>query len=109
MPLYVTRVPVHDQTGILPKRKRERKIKMKEVMDYETARLMMSLYPAHCIICAELTKNRREYVPEDPRQFGQQLPPPGKTRGVIYAICEKHPDNKKTMREVKRKLAAETN
>lgn len=81
---------------------------MKQILDYETARFLMSLHPSPCILCGSLTMNRGQFVPDDPRKFGVGLPPPGKTRLAIYALCERHTLNEETIGEIVRRLKQNT-
>jgi hypothetical protein len=78
-------------------------------MDEHWILLHMTLPQAPCILCGKPTMNRGEFIPKDPRQFGQRLPAPGKIRVAFYALCEDHPRNKKTLRRVERILASGTN
>lgn len=53
-----------------------------------------------CILCGETTRNRGVFIPDDPRQSHLGSPPAGKTRTVIYALCDRHPQNSATSKAV---------
>lgn len=57
-----------------------------------------------CILCGEATRNRGVFIPNDPEQSHLGSPPAGKTRTVIYALCDKHPQNSATSESVERAL-----
>lgn len=53
-----------------------------------------------CILCGEPTRNRGVFMPNDPSSSHLGTPPAGKTRTVIYALCEKHPQSSTTSQAV---------
>ena len=58
-----------------------------------------------CCLCGQPTGNRGVFIPKDPKASHLGAPPKGKTRTVIYALCDKHPQSAATSESVERALA----
>jgi hypothetical protein len=56
---------------------------------------------APCLICGSLTHNRGIFNPNNSKAFGAQE---GKSRFIIYPLCERHPQNIKTIEKVEAKI-----
>lgn len=58
-----------------------------------------------CCLCSEPTRNRGVFIPDDPKASQIGEPPKGKTRIVIYPLCDGHPQGAETSEAVERALA----
>ena len=79
-------------------------------MDIETLTNLISPLQDPCILCGKPTYLYYEFTPKDPKKFGFKNPSRHGEKQVIYiAVCERHPTNKKTRRQILRRLVAKSN
>jgi hypothetical protein len=57
-----------------------------------------------CLLCGSLTHMRGIFNPQNSQKFGAKE---GKSRYIIYVMCERHPRNEKTAQKVESKIYQE--
>lgn len=77
-------------------------MKKKNAIDRAVEKSMEKDMP--CVLCGQATGHRGVFMPNTPKDSLLGPPPPGKTRMVIYALCEKHPQDDATAKAVETAL-----
>jgi len=77
---------------------------MSEVERIMQAAMSMARRMEPCILCGKRTKQIGLFFPNHSQAFGA---PKGKTRVIVYALCEDHPINAETQEETEQRILSE--